>query len=75
MVNTELSRRWRYGAASAAVIGLGVPIWIAFNTYTGGVYAPIRAEAVGLNGQRFVPALTSSPCCDGFGEICIELYG
>ena len=37
MMNTELSNRWRYGVVFVALAGLSVLLWIALNTYTGGV--------------------------------------
>src|ERR1035437_6976039 len=50
-MNTELSPRWRYGVVVVALTGLSVLLWIALNTYTGGVGTPIPARVVGLDGQ------------------------
>ena len=50
-MNTELSHRWRYGVVLVALTGLSVLLWIALNTYTGGVGTPIPERVVGLDGQ------------------------
>src|SRR5450756_903329 len=50
-MNTELSRRWRYGVVSVALTGLGVLLWIALNTYTGDVGTPIPTRVVDMSGQ------------------------
>ena len=47
----ELSHRWRYGAVSVALIGLGVLVWIALNTYSGDVGTPIPERVVDTDGQ------------------------
>jgi len=51
MMNTELSRRWRYGVVFVALTGLGVLIWISVNTYTGDVGTPIPTRVVDMNGR------------------------
>src|SRR5450759_945392 len=51
MMDTELSHRWRYGVVCVALTGLAVLIWIAVNTYTGGVGTPIPARVVDPNGR------------------------
>jgi nitric oxide reductase subunit B len=47
----ELSHRWRYGVVSVALIGLGVLVWIALNTYSGDVGTPIPERVVDTDGQ------------------------
>ena len=47
----ELSHRWRYGVVSVALIGLGVLVWIALNTYSGDVGTPIPERVVDMDGQ------------------------
>ena len=51
MMNTELSPWWRYGVVSVALVGLGVLIWIAVNTYSGDVGTPIPIWVVDMSGQ------------------------
>jgi len=46
MMNTELSRWWRYGVVSVALTGLGVLTWIAIHTYSGDVGTPIPTRVV-----------------------------
>ncbi len=50
--NTELSRWWRYGVLTVALSGLTVLLWIALNTYSGGVGTPIPERVVGPDGQN-----------------------
>jgi nitric oxide reductase subunit B len=49
--NTELSRRWRYGVASVAIVGLGVLATIALNSYSGDVGTPIPERVMDADGQ------------------------
>ena len=51
MMNTELSRWWRYGVVSVALTGLGVLTWIAIHTYSGDVGTPIPTRVVDMSGQ------------------------
>jgi nitric oxide reductase subunit B len=51
MLNKEPSRWWRYGVVFVVLTGLGVLVWIAANTYTGDVGAPIPTRVVDVNGQ------------------------
>jgi len=51
MKDASRSNWWRYGVASVAVIGLGVLVWIAANTYTGDVGTPIPERVVDMNGK------------------------
>jgi nitric oxide reductase subunit B len=48
---TELSHRWRYGVVSVALVGLGVLVWIALNSYSGDVGTPIPERVVDMDGQ------------------------